>query len=360
MKQPHLLICISGHGFGHVAQTAPVVNALKQLLPDLRLTIRSSVPLGHLRSRMPHEFHYLEEAVDPGMQMVSALEVDEDASFKSYLAFHAEWNMRIQAESDLIAALTPDLVLTNVAYLPLEGAARLGIPAVAMCSLNWADIFRDFCGEMSGAAQILEQIERAYQHADTFLRLTPAMPMPWMLQQRTLGPVAQPSPSRRDLIDKKLGLYRKNKLVLVSMGGIAMQFPIDVWPRIADVWWLVPDSWQSGREDCVPVGSMGLDFSEVLASCDILLTKPGYGSFVEAACAGVPVLYVKREAWPEQDELVYWLSRQGRCKELSAEALQTGNFGEALLELLNQEKPGPVEASGTQEAAQFLAALLRN
>ena len=360
MKQPHLLICISGHGFGHVAQTAPVVNALKQLLPDLRLTIRSSVPLGHLRSRMPHEFHYLEEAVDPGMQMVSALEVDEDASFKSYLAFHAEWNMRIQAESDLIAALTPDLVLTNVAYLPLEGAARLGIPAVAMCSLNWADIFRDFCGEMPGAAQILEQIERAYQHADTFLRLTPAMPMPWMLQQRTLGPVAQPSPSRRDLIDKKLGLYRKNKLVLVSMGGIAMQFPIDVWPRIADVRWLVPDSWQSDREDCVPVGSLGLDFSEVLASCDILLTKPGYGSFVEAACAGVPVLYVKREAWPEQDELVCWLSRQGRCKELSAEQLQTGKFGEALSELLNQEKPGPVKASGTQEAAQFLAALLRN
>lgn len=359
MKQPHLLVCISGHGFGHVAQTAPVVNALKQLLPDLRLTIRSSVPLGHLRSRMPHEFHYLEEAVDPGMQMVSALEVDEDASFKSYVAFHAEWDTRIQAESELIAALSPDLVLTNVAYLPLEGAVRLGIPAVAMCSLNWADIFRDFCGEMPGAAQILQQIERAYQHAETFLRLTPAMPMPWMLQQRNIGPVAQPRLSQRTLIDGKLGFSQKKKLVLVSMGGIAMQFPIDAWPRIADVLWLVPDSWQSERKDCIPVGSLGLDFSDVLASCDILLTKPGYGSFVEAACAGVPVLYVKREAWPEQDELVFWLKQHGRCKELSGEQLQTGNFGEALLELVNQQKPNPVKASGTQEGAQFLATLLR-
>src|SRR5688572_17963130 len=110
MKQPHLLICISGHGFGHVAQTAPVVNALKQLMPDLRLTIRSSVPLTHLRSRIPHEFHYVHEAVDAGMQMVSALEVDADASFKAYSDFHADWQTRIETESKLIAELAPDLV----------------------------------------------------------------------------------------------------------------------------------------------------------------------------------------------------------------------------------------------------------
>lgn len=360
MKQPHLLICISGHGFGHVAQTAPVLNALKQLMPDLRLTIRSSVPIAHLRSRIPHEFHYVHEAVDPGMEMLSALEVDADASFKSYAEFHADWHTRIEAESKLIAELAPDAVLTNVAYLPLEGASQLGIPAVAMCSLNWADIFRDFCGDMPGAAEILQQIEQTYQHAQTFLRLTPGMPMPWIEPQHILGPVAQPRLNRRNLIDEKLGLHAKNRLVLVSMGGIAMQFPVDAWPRIANVLWLVPDNWQSKRADCVPVGSLGLDFSDVLASCDILLTKPGYGSFVEASCAGVPVLYVKREAWPEQDELISWLHQHGRCQEIRAEQLQTGEFGEALLELLVRGKPYPVKASGTQEAVQYLAAMLAN
>lgn len=358
MKQPHLLICISGHGFGHVAQTAPVLNALKQLMPNLRLTIRSSIPLGHLRSRIPHEFHYVHEAVDPGMQMVSALEVDVNASFKSYAEFHADWQTRIETESKLIAELAPDVVLTNVAYLPLEGAARLEVPAIAMCSLNWVDIFRDFCGDMPGAAGILEQMEQAYRHPQAFLRLTPAMRMPWVEQQRTVGPVAQPRSSQRDLIDAKLGLSVKHQLVLVSMGGIAMQFPVDAWPQIANVLWLVPDSWETQRKDCISVGSLDMDFSDVLASCDLLLTKPGYGSFVEAACAGVPVLYVQREAWPEQDELINWLNQYGRCDELSAEQLQTGEFSEGLLELLGQEKPCPVKASGTQEAAQYLAACL--
>ena len=37
-------------------------------------------------------------------------------------------------------------VLTNVAYLPLAGAAACGIPSYATCSLNWADLFAHYFG----------------------------------------------------------------------------------------------------------------------------------------------------------------------------------------------------------------------
>lgn len=358
MKQAHLLVCISGHGFGHVAQTAPVLNALMKLLPNLRLTLRSSVPLAHLRSRISAEFHYLPEAVDPGMEMVSALEVDVERSFQSYAEVHRDWEQRVASEAERVAQLQPDAVLTNVAYLPLAAAARCGIPAAAMCSLNWADIFQDFCGDMPGASDIVEQIREAYLQTDAFLRLSPAMPMSWIPQLQELGPVAQPRPSRRPQIDCKLGLAAGRKLVLVSMGGIAMRLPVECWPAMPDVLWLVPDAWQSEREDCIALGSLGMDFSEVLASCDALLTKPGYGSFVEAACAGVPVMYVKREAWPEQDALISWLERHGTTRELEAQQLHSGEFADELQNLLAQPKPIPVEPSGTPAAAQYLASLL--
>ena len=42
-----------------------------------------------------------------------------------------------------------------------------------------------------------------------------------------------------------------------------------------------------------------MNFADLLASSDALLCKPGYGSFVEAASCGVPVLYVARPDWPE-------------------------------------------------------------
>ena len=358
MKPPHLLVCISGHGFGHVAQTAPVLNALKQLVPQLQLTIRSSVPYSHLRSRIPHEFNHVQDAVEPGMLMVSALEVDAERSLEAYMEFHQDWDARIEAETRLISALGPDVVLTNVAYLPLEGAARLGIPAVAMCSLSWADILRDFCVGMPGAAPILQQIEQAYLQSHVFLRLEPAMPMSWLERQRLLGPVAQPRRSQREKINELLGIQPDSKLILVSMGGIAMQFPVDAWPAIPDVLWLVPGDWQTQRSDCIPVGSLHMDFSDALASCDVLLTKPGYGAFVEAACAGIHVLYVKREAWPEQEILIDWLARHGSGEELEAHQLHTGEFEEILVSLLQREKPEPIQATGTQEAAQYLATLL--
>lgn len=358
MKQPHLLVCISGHGFGHVAQTAPVLNALAKLVPGLRLTLRSSVPLAHLRSRINPEFHYLQEAVDPGMEMVTALEVDTERSFRSYAEAHREWRQRVAAEAAVLAELRPDAVLSNVAYLPLAAAARCGIPAVAMCSLNWADIFQDFCGHMPGATDIVEQIREAYLQAEAFLRLSPAMPMSWIPQLETLGPVAEPRPSRRQEINRKFGLESRHKLALVSMGGIAMRLPVESWPRIPDMLWLVPDNWKSTRTDCIALGSLGMDFSDVLASCDVLLTKPGYGSFVEAACAGVPVMYVRREAWPEQDALIAWLQQHGISSQLEAEQLRTGEFVDELQHLLAQQKPLPVEPVGTQAAAQYLAALL--
>lgn len=358
MRQPHLLVCISGHGLGHVAQMAPVLNALAQLVPNLQLTVRSSVPLAHLRSRITPEFHYVPEIVDPGMEMVSALEVDAERSFSAYADFHADWETRVAAEAGLIAALSPDAVLSNVAYLPLAGAARLGIPRVAMCSLNWADIFGYFCGNMPGASEVLAQVEQAYLQASAFLRLLPAMPMAWIPHLHVIGPVAQPRPSHRLNLNRKLGLAPQHKLVLVSMGGIGMRFPLESWPAIPGVLWLVPDSWKARREDCISVESVGMDFSDLLASCDALLTKPGYGSFVEAACAGVPVLYVRREAWPEQDALIGWLRQHGACVELQAAQLQTGEFAEALQLLLGQPRPQPVQPSGTQVAARYLAALL--
>jgi len=292
------------------------------------------------------------------MLMVSALEVNAARSLDAYTEFHRDWGARIKAEAELIAALKPDVVLTNVAYLPLEGAARLGVPAVAMCSLNWADILRDFCADMPEAAAILQQMEEAYLRSHTFLRLRPAMPMPWIKQQRLLGPVAEPRPDGRTQINESLKLPENSRLVLVSMGGIAMQFPVDDWPVIPGVFWLVPDDWQTRRRDCLPVSSLGMDFSDVLASCDVLLTKPGYGAFVEAACAGVPVLYVKREAWPEQDALIAWLVQQGSCEELVAHQLQTGEFRETLLSLLARDKSKPVQATGTLESAKYLATLI--
>jgi hypothetical protein len=144
---PHLVVSISGHGFGHVAQTAPILNRLHEHIPQLRLTVRSAAPHSHLRSRIRAPFAYLPSEGDIGMLMSSALDVRVEESCAAYRAFHADWNARIADEAHLLRELGADMVLSNVGYLPLAGAQHADIPNVALCSLNWADIYRHYCGD---------------------------------------------------------------------------------------------------------------------------------------------------------------------------------------------------------------------
>ena len=359
-KTPHLLICISGHGYGHAAQVSPVLNVLHQLVPRLSFSLRTTLAEAHLRRLITSEFHYIAENTDFGMHMLTALDVDVSASMEAYREFHADWPARVRAEAVTIAELAPDLVLSDVAYLPLAGAAVLGIPSVAMCSLNWADIFRYFCHKTSGADLIVQQIEHAYAQSKAFLCLQPSMPMSWLSNRMSIGPVACRASNQREEINQRLGISADYQLVLVSMGGIAMRMPVENWPILPNVRWLIQADWLVGcqREDMSAFDTLGTSFSDLLASCDVLLTKPGYGAFVEAACHGVRVLYVERGEWPEQEYLIQWLEKNGCCEKLDAAQAISGDFRFELEQILVLPKPAAIEPAGDMEAAKYIASLL--
>ena len=114
---PHLVVSISGHGFGHVAQTAPILNRLHEILPQLRLTIRTIVPASHLRSRIHAPFELLKSNGDIGMVMSSALDVCVGESRSAYQAFHADWETRVAEEANFLRDVKADAVFSNVGYL---------------------------------------------------------------------------------------------------------------------------------------------------------------------------------------------------------------------------------------------------
>ena len=349
----HLVVSISGHGFGHVAQTAPVLNRLHTQMPQLRITLRTAVPTAYLRSRISAPFEHLPSEGDIGMAMTSAIDVHSAASRAAYRKFHESWDEKVDGEARLLRELGADMVFSNVGYLSLAGAQRAGIPNAAMCSLNWADIYRHYTGD----ERIAEQIHDCYAGADAFLRVTPGMAMDDLPNLVAIAPIAEVGTDRREELDRLIGLSKEESLVLVSMGGIAGRLPMEHWPNIAGVRWLVQGDWLVSRADTVALESLPLHFRDLLASCDALLCKPGYGSFVESACCGTPVLYVDRPDWPETAALTTWLRQFGSCREISREQLESGDIGQALSELRSAAPVSAPTASGAEEAANWL---LRN
>ncbi len=350
----HLVVSISGHGFGHVAQTAPILNRLHPHLPKLRLTVRSAVPVAHLRSRIQVPFEHLPSDGDIGMVMSSALDVLAGESRAAYRAFHADWDARVAGEAGLLRGLGADMVFSNVGYLPLAGAQRAGIPNVALCSLNWADIYRHYCDDDGIAAQIHD----SYAKADAFLRATPGMAMTSLPNLIEVSPIAAIGTNRSAELALRLKLSPGEKLVLVSLGGIVGRLPIERSPRIAGVRWLVQKNWQVNHPDAVILETLQMNFSDLLASSDALICKPGYGSFTEAAASGVPVLYVNRPDWPEAPALVEWLQQNVLCREVSRQDLEQGTIADALEDIWNAPRPKPVNPEGAQQVAGWLAGKL--
>lgn len=229
----HLFVDISSHGFGHLAITAPVLNALADLVPGLRLTIRSGLPPAKLAQRIHVPYTLIQDSTDFGYVMHDATRIDLAASAAAYRAAHTDWSSRVASEAAFLKSLAPDRVLTNVSYLPLAGATQAGIPAYSLCSLNWADLFAHYFGHEPWPGEIHAEMLAAYGAAKAFLRVTPGMPMPSFTRCVDVGVIAAlgqrhplPTSARRN--------------VLIAMGGIAHRLPVEDWPRLPGICWLVP------------------------------------------------------------------------------------------------------------------------
>ena len=356
---PHLLVALSGHGYGHLAQAAPVINALRQRLPALRLTVQCAIPERVLRPRIDGPLQPIAEAVDVGMVMASAVDVLIDDTLAAYRVFHADWEHRLARQEKLLASLTPDLVLADIPYLSLAAAARLGIPAVALCSLNWADILLGYCSEEPDSAALRELMLTAYNSAAVFLQPAPSMPMTDLVNTRPIGPIAATGRDRRIELNARLGLRHDEILGLIGLGGVDMRLPMEDWSTMPGVRWLAPPEWQVRRADTVSWGALtDLLFADLVHSCDVLLTKPGYGSFTEAVCNGTPVLYVERPDWPEEPWLTRWLEDNGNAVRITRRQLVTGELFSALDRLLAQPRRPALAPTGINDAAACLESCL--
>ena len=353
----HLLVDISAHGYGHIAQTAPVLNLLAQRLPGLRITVRSHAPAEYLRQRIlvPFEHHHV--ALDFGMAMFDAVRVDVPRSLAAYRDYHENWMQKVDRAAHAMRALQPDLLLANVPYLSLAAAGVAGIPSAAMCCLNWADIYRHYARDEE-AAVIHGQMLDAYNSAEVFLKPSPSMPMGELCNAREAACIAQTGTRQRALLQQCCGASDQDRLVMVAMGGIEYRLPMENWPRVAGVRWLVPAAWGVQRDDVLSFESLHMHFRDVLASCDAILTKPGYGTFAEAACAGIPLMYVARGDWPEAPYLVDWMRQHGVAVEVDPDRLLDGELGGVLAALWGMPRPKPPLNSGALEVVETLCKML--
>lgn len=352
----HVVFDVSGHGFGHLAQVAPVVCELRNGLPAAdRITVRAGHPPAVLAAFLPKGVAVVPPSPDATLAMHSPIDVDVPASIVRYEALHGDWPATVADEAVRLAALEPDLLVSDVGYVGLAAARRLGVAAHPLCSLDWYAPFFAYCGACPGFERIAGEILEAYQGAGTFLQLTPHLPMDYLDDRRSFGPVARLGRDRRADLERRFPVLADRHLLLFAQGGIDGGLPPSDLPRNAGVCWVCNEPVPEGIDGVVSLPALGLSFIDMLASADVVITKPGYGTLVEAVCNGVAVVSVERPDWPETPYLEAWTRAHGRAQFVPRGARWIDDALIAALGFTQDSRPAPVEPTGVREVAAFLA-----
>lgn len=353
-----VVFSISAHGLGHLSQTGPVINRLCERRRDIAVTIRSGLTRAQLATRVGVSFSHVPVSSDFGYVMNNAIDIDMDATLERYVRLDDEWSCRVRDEARTLIQTGADLVVSNVAYLPLAGAHAAGIPSLAFCSLNWADLFEHYYRSHPRTQAILDHMRAAYNSASVFLRVSPAMPMSDFANTDTVAPIGSVGSPCRDPLRQGLHIKDSCRTVLLAMGGIEFPVGVGAWPIQRDVVWLVPRGLYLARTDIRCIDEIRMPFSSLLASVDAVVTKPGYGTFIEAAAAGIPLLFVPRGHWPEEPYLVNWLHRNACASAISRDSLLAGDLGPALASLWQNPRPSRPELGGEDAVVTRILSLL--
>jgi UDP:flavonoid glycosyltransferase YjiC (YdhE family) len=110
-----------------------------------------------------------------------------------------------------------------------------------------------------------------------------------------------------------------------------------------------PLEWQAPRFHAVDRHEF--PFCDVLASCDAVLTKPGFGIVSECVVNRKPVVYAERPEWPETAPLVEGIHRYGRGASLTLDRLYAGDVRGALDAAVAAPPPPEIAPAGGAEIA---------
>ncbi|MBF0188008.1 MAG: hypothetical protein HQL50_08775 [Magnetococcales bacterium] len=355
-----IYVAVSGHGFGHFGQVVPVLNGLFEQWPTARFLVAGSIPDSLINARLKGPYQHSPRPRDVGLVQHDPMTPDLDATRGAMREFHAHWSEHLSRECDEIAAFGADLVLADTPCLTLEAAAHLGVPSVAVCNLTWEAILPAYFDvEEPEVAGWLTRMRSAYARATLVLLPEPFIPeiRQTFPNRREIPPLCTPGRRRQRALKRALGIREEDArpLVLVSLGGIpAQHLPLERLRTTSEMVWIT-DHRQAPFAD--PLFTIhdetlsGWSFSDLSASVDAVVGKPGYGMSVDAVAHGVPFLFMCRGHFPDEAPIVAWLRRHARCREITPEQFYDGRCWVEHLRALMEQTPPRIPALNGAERA---------
>jgi UDP:flavonoid glycosyltransferase YjiC (YdhE family) len=342
-RRPSLVLYTSSHGFGHAVRCAGLCRALLNLSPELRVVVRTMAPAWIF----PEGVQVEACAIDVGVVQPHSLEIDARATLERYAERLPAEAAIIDAEAERVRRLGARAVVADVPSAAFEIAARAGLPGIALANFSWDWIYEPFVEQVPVHAPLIEHIRAQYQQATLLLRLPFNDGLDVFPTSEDVPLLARRSRADRADTRRRLGLPLDAPLVLFSFGGHASAgMQADGLAALPD-YAFVATSAEAGStgaavrngENLFLVPPLDDKYVDLLAACDAVITKPGYGIVADVIANRVPALYVSRAGFREEPVLVRALEAEARAVPLDRAALDTLDLRPSLERLAALDRP---------------------
>jgi glycosyl transferase family 1 len=347
---------VSGHGFGHAVRSAEVIRALRRRCPELPIEVRTGAP-GWL---FPPGVSVTELSADAGVVQPNALEIDELATLERAAALVGNAASLVADQVAALRAVGAGLVVGDVPPLAFLAAAAAGLPSIAVANFSWDWIYQPYVASRPAFGWLLDWHRAAYGQAELLLRLPFHDAMSAFRAIEDVPLISRAPSALRAVLRARLGLSPAERVVLLSFGGLGLDglqpellAALPEYTFLATEREVAPGERRPANLRLLPMVQRNYD--DIVAACDVVVSKPGFGIVASCLASRVPLLYTDRGNFAEFPILVAGLQAAGRAAYIRSAELLAGRLGPPLQALLALETPwSPPRLDGAEVIATRL------
>jgi hypothetical protein len=339
-----IVFYISGHGLGHATREVAVINALAARRRDVRFLLRTMAPRWLIEASASTPVDVQAVETDPGVVQLDSLRLDEEETARRAAVFYADFEDRAADEAAALRGAEAGLVVGDIPPLAFAAAALAGVTSVAIGNFTWDWIYGLYPAFDRVATGVIDTIRGGYRRARHVLRLPlhgGFGAMSAIIEDIPF--IARRSARGRARARQLLGVGDGRPVVLASFGGYGLDLPYDEIARPGRLELLTGEA------------SHGLQYEDLVAAADVVVSKPGYGIVSDCLANETALLYTSRGRFAEYEVFVDQMPRILRCRYISQEDLLAGRWADAVDALVAQ--PPPPErprADGAEVAAAWI------
>lgn len=288
----HIGYFVSAHGFGHSARARTVIKSFPKAV---KVTLFTATPAWFWKDTNCSIVRF---SADVGCIQTDTFTIDSQGTARAVHEHLRNRMMRLQVITDIHRNDPFDIIVSDIAPEPLAFGKNLNIPSVLIANFTWIEIYQGF----PELQFVIPELLADYHLATRVLIPCFKTGMDWLLDSEMVPVIVSKGESKRNLLNTH-NLY--SKLVYVDCGrwGTSVQWShakksaSTLFIKVGDD---IPDA--PSNVLSIPYGLYR--HTDIVASVDLVLSKPGYGIVSECLVNRTSWMCIPRQDFEEDVHLI--------------------------------------------------------